>query len=471
MKERDLEEVQAMVDALLEDKETLIDFVKNGVDVKELFAREEESPAMKELIDSYMMLNLGGKVMIINKKDITEQYTFIGFLQFFSNKKKHLKVIDKHKTTDEKIVYKIISKSIAKEFLEDEIDRFKKIVFKPSGKVNEEEYNFFKGWSYSPSEKESCDKYIQHIHDNICDNDEELFNYILDWMAQIIQYPEKKEDKALVLRGKQGTGKGVMVQEFGKLIGDAFIQLTTAEPLVSRFNSTLANRLLVYADEVTWGGNRVEGNRLKTFISEDKINIEFKNKDVITMNNYARLLISSNHDWVVPVEGSDRRYVVIDVADYKKEDREYFGMINDEMKNGGREALMNLLLNRDLSKRDWAIIPKTKGRTEQKILSFSNEEQWLYDSLKQEIDLDFTPWGLTYTNVKNPELYDRYIKWVNEKKSSGYIQSPDALGKLFSNILGIKSVLRKGVRYKDFPKMTDMQKSFEDYMGLDNSIW
>ncbi len=471
MKERDLEEVQAMLDALLDDKETLIDFVKNGVDVKDLFAREDESPVMQEMMDKYIMLNMGGKIVIMNKADISEQYSYLGFQQFFSNKKIHLKVIDKQKTTEEKVVYKIISKSIGNEFLDEKIERFKRIVFKPSGKVNEDEYNFFKGWPYPPSAKGSCNKYIEHIHSNICNANEELFNYILDWMAQIIQFPEKKEDKALVLRGKQGTGKGIMVQVFGQLIGDAFIQLTTAEPLITRFNGSLANRLLVYADEVTWGGNRVEGNRLKTFISEDKINIEFKNKDVITMNNYARLLISSNHDWVVPVEGSDRRYVVIDVAEYKKEDREYFGAIKNEMENGGREALMHLLLNRDISKRDWSVIPKTSGRMEQKILSFSNEEQWIYDSLKQEIDVDFTPWGLAWTNVKNSDLYDRYVKWLKEKKSNGYIQSPDTIGRLFSNILGVKSVLRGGIRFKSFPKLIVMQKLFEIYMGLDSSIW
>ena len=60
---------------------------------------------------------------------------------------------------------------------------------------------------------------------------------------------------------------------------------------------------------------------------------------------------------------------------------------------------------------------------------------------------------------------------LEEKKSNGYIQSPDTIGRLFSNILGIKSVLNHGTRYKSFPKLSVMQKSFEDYMGLDSSIW
>ena len=97
------------------------------------------------------------------------------------------------------------------------------------------------------------------------------------------------------------------------------------------------------------GTLRAEGV-LKDFITNDQQLLEFKGKDIIKINNYSRLLVTSNHDWVVPAGLGERRFAVFDVGSEHKEDHKYFGLIEKQLENGGYEALLYHLLNVDLSK-------------------------------------------------------------------------------------------------------------------------
>ena len=50
-------------------------------------------------------------------------------------------------------------------------------------------------------------------------------------------------------------------------------------------------------------------------VTEETIQIEIKGKDVLTFRNYIRLLVSSNHDWVITAGNEERRFFVIDVGE------------------------------------------------------------------------------------------------------------------------------------------------------------
>ncbi|WP_410971243.1 primase-helicase family protein, partial [Salmonella sp. SAL04269] len=65
-----------------------------------------------------------------------------------------------------------------------------------------------------------------------------------------------------------------------------------------RFNSILANKLLVFADEVTIH-KPSEADRLKAIISEPTFNLERKGIDAEPMPNFARLIFASNSTQVL----------------------------------------------------------------------------------------------------------------------------------------------------------------------------
>src|SRR5262249_4720428 len=72
---------------------------------------------------------------------------------------------------------------------------------------------------------------------------------------------------------------------------------------------------------------------------------------------------------------------VLDAGERHMKDHPYFAAIDEEMNNGGREALLHHFLNFDLSGINLREIPKTNALLDQKVASFSVEQDWWFDVL------------------------------------------------------------------------------------------
>jgi hypothetical protein len=116
-------------------------------------------------------------------------------------------------------------------------------------------------------------------------------------------------------------------------------------------------------------------------VTEEVLPIEFKGKDAIYVRNHIRLLVSSNSDWVVPAGLEERRFFVIDVSEARMQDRKYFGAVINQMEKGGREALLDFLMNYDLNGVDLGKFPQTDALMEQKLHSMPPVHKWWYDRL------------------------------------------------------------------------------------------
>ena len=199
-------------------------------------------------------------------------------------------------------------------------------------------------------------------------------------MADGVQNPATKPGVAIVMRGEQGVGKGIFAQYYGKLFEPHYVQIANPKYLFG-FNALLEDKMIIYGDEAFFAGNKEHEGILKALITEDTINIERKGKDAVRRKNFVRLIIASNSDWVVPAMGSERRFCVIDVSESKRGDHAYFQAIVDQMNNGGLEALMFILKNRDITGANIRNFPQTNALKDQKIHSMTPFESWLYDSL------------------------------------------------------------------------------------------
>jgi hypothetical protein len=89
----------------------------------------------------------------------------------------------------------------------------------------------------------------------------------------------------------------------------------------------------------------------------------------VLARNSLHLILSSNNDWVIPAGADARRFFVLDVASTHMRDFDYFAAIAAEMDNGGREALLDLLMQRDLSKFNVRSVPLTSALASQKAYS------------------------------------------------------------------------------------------------------
>jgi hypothetical protein len=114
----------------------------------------------------------------------------------------------------------------------------------------------------------------------------------------------------------------------------------------------MKNAVLVFADEAIWGGNRKDVGKLKAAITEPTVMIEHKGKDTVSLNNYRRFIFSSNETWPVHLDPDDRRFFVLKVNQSKIGDYSSFQAIDEELNNGGLEALLYELLNYELLNED-----------------------------------------------------------------------------------------------------------------------
>jgi hypothetical protein len=215
----------------------------------------------------------------------------------------------------------------------------------------------------------NCQLYLDHVLQNVCDGDQDSNDYLLNWMASGVQRPGNPDRTAISMRGDPGTGKGVFVQEYGKIFGRHFQHITDAAQVTGRFNAHTAEVLLQFADEAMFAGNERDVQILKTLITEEIKMLERKGIDARAIRNYARLIFSSNGKHPLLIEAKDRRYFPLYVSGNHAKDKAYFLAILAEMRNGGRSALLHMLLHRNIEGFNAERMPKSAELDAQKLLS------------------------------------------------------------------------------------------------------
>ena len=273
--------------------------------------------------------------------------------------------------------------------------------------------NLWRGFSVAPSEQGSWSIFRDHLFVNVCQEDHRLFEWVLAWFAHMVQRPRERIGTALVLRGRMGTGKTKVGEVFGSLIAAHYFQVDDARYLLGQFNAHMAACLLIQAEEAMWAGDKAAEGRLKGLVTSDHQMIESKGVDPIRIQNFVRLMMTSNESWVVPAGMDERRFCVLDVAPHCAQDHGYFHAMQEQLNNGGRERLLYDLLQYDLSKVNLRKIPRTQALLEQKIRSLDPLDGWWLSRL-----MDGTTargrddWDLVTTA---DALYGDYIKTADEQ--------------------------------------------------------
>lgn len=255
------------------------------------------------------------------------------------------------------------------------------VVFEPNTET-EGLYNLWDGFAVEPA-KGRCDRFLQHIHENICSGNDDLYDWVVGWFAQLIQFPREKLGTSLVLRGKSGVGKTKVGDVMRSLLGKHYTLVSDPRYITGHFNSHLMSCLLLHADEAFWAGDHVAASKLKDLVTGEWQYIEYKGRDPIKVRNYLRLFVTGNPDWLVPAAVDERRFAVIDVGDRHQQDHKYFAAIDREMASGGKEALLEYLLSFDTDKTDLRTIPPTAALLDQKINSMESKELWWMNILDQ----------------------------------------------------------------------------------------
>lgn len=376
-------------------------------------AREEAvNPYLRRLNEDHAVIeDIGGKCRVISEvMDVALERTRISRQSFedFRNRYMHLSVsIGKDKDGND------IKMSLGKWWLQlPQRRQYKTLLFAPGREVKDA-YNLWKGFGCE-ARPGNCSLFLAHMKENVCSNNDQYYDYLLNWMARCVQRPDTPGEVAVILRGRMGTGKGVFVKGFGSLWGRHFLQITDSKHLIGSFNAHLRDCVVLFADEAFYAGDKKHEAILKGLVTEETIMIEAKGVDAEASPNFVHLIMASNSDWVVPAGADERRYFVLDISDVRMQDKAYFKAIRTEMDNGGREALLHMLMSRDITGFEVRHFPQTAALQDQKILSLDQDEVWWYEKLTDGRILrhqDSWPESVT----KN-DLQRDYLNWCDQQK-------------------------------------------------------
>ena len=241
-------------------------------------------------------------------------------------------------------------------------------------------YNLWRGFAVQPKPG-NWDRMKHHIKKVLCRGDKEAYDYLLNWLAFGVQNPNKAAEVAVVMRGARGTGKGILARTYGQLFGQHFVHISTAKHLTGHFNAHLRDCIVLFVDEALWAGDKPGEGELKRLVTEPTLRIEPKGRDSTETPNMLHILMASNSEWVVPAGIDERRFFMLDVDDSKKQNHAYFSKLQQELDDGGLEAMLYDLQKRDLSTFDIRKVPNTQALMDQKILSLDPIEQWWFEKL------------------------------------------------------------------------------------------
>jgi hypothetical protein len=394
-------------------------------------------PELVELNDQFAVVRLGGQVKIMSEDyDPVTESQIINFLsaQDFGLLLSNRYYIYKNGDDETPV-------PLAKWWLNNPMRReYRGVIFLP-GRETPGFFNLWRGFSYE-ARPGDCTMFLEHVRKNICRGNEEWFNYLLGWMAHAVQKPHEPGHTAVVFRGKQGTGKGFFANHFGRLFGRHYLPVRDSNHIFGQFNGHLQDCVILFADESFWVDSTKQKSMLKNLITESEFVVERKRQDAQRSRNCVHLIMASNEKWVVPLEGEDRRFFVLDVGEDRMQDNSYFAKISDQMHDGGYEALLHLLLNHDISEFDIRRIPYTEAAAEQKAYTLHGEKAWWYHKLCEGRIYDDQDGWPEY--VFTTELCHDFVEYNNTWERSAR-SNQTRLGVFLKSVLptgGVKSTLR-----------------------------
>lgn len=295
-------------------------------------------------------------------------------------------------------------------------NRFKKLGMKFYS-TNKNMFSFFQGYDYDILNTFNMDiiqLYLDHIKNVICSGDEILYEYILNWYANIVQKPGAKNGTAIVLFGKPGGGKNIFTNTLCKLMKRySNRNVTNVEEIVGKFNTGLENKKLVVLNELSSAENtKFNFDIMKSVITEKSINVNAKNENIRVVDNVANVIILSNHVMPIKIETSDRRYVIINVSDCKVGDFEYFSnLIMSFKRESFYDNLLTFFMQRDISTFNPRLIPMTEAK--ENLLEASKDKyQLFYEENKEEFDKGYNC-ALAYYGYCNYCTTNGYQKCSN----------------------------------------------------------
>ena len=282
-------------------------------------------------------------------------------------------------------------------------------------------FNLFSGFrhkvaSFEPALFEPVRNHIEEVWAN---GDKEIYEYTINWLSHIIQFPDKRTDTAFIMKSQQGAGKNIIIDFlFKHVVGERYtLHVDKIMDLFKRFNSKLAHKLLTCVDE-TYTSEMQRGEiseHLKSLITRTKVSIEKKGMDEITIGDYNNYIFFTNRNDPLPIEADDRRFFAVECSNKYCGNSDYFKNLASSMTSEAGAAMFSWLATRDISQFDPRQRPVTAFKNEMKLNNQPIPIVMIIEILNGERDVSEISEDGVNINITSKRLYDTYQRYAAEK--------------------------------------------------------
>lgn len=223
--------------------------------------------------------------------------------------------------------------------------------------------------------------------------------YLLNYLAWLLQKPGQKIPKAIYIEGPQGSGKSAFAKLLECLFAPYFLSEKGLDFFERRFNVELDCVSVLFLDEAqgTGGNFNIRGltGKAKEVITGHRMQMEQKFFDPITLKNHISVIMATDQVGKLHMEMDDRRIVKFKILDGKTGwNTEFYNAVSDE-NLVAHFAL--LLLERDLSQFDPQKQHETTWNKHARLGSLSVPARALKNLLNEKEKKD---WTYTYIPPK-----------------------------------------------------------------------
>ncbi len=306
---------------------------------------------------------------------------------------------------------------------------------------------------------------IYFIHNVICAANLETSEYLLNFLAHMLQKPEEKPGVIIVLLGGQGIGKGTFFKLLQAIWKGSVMLVQDIDYVVGKFNSGLERSFVCCMDEAIFRGDRKASERLKTLVTEPFFRIEEKYEPARTIQSFHRFFAATNSKHFGQVDVDDRRYLFLKVSDHKRCDHKYFGRLHvlfgDE---GAIAAFVHHLYERNLEGVNIFARPESVEHINQRIKSLQGFARFWHDFLVQE---RVGPGG---SFMSTDALLTSYADYNEREAKYLPLQSNELSGSLAEMCPSATRTRQKqsqgyNARGYNFPPLSVCRQEFENWFG------
>jgi hypothetical protein len=298
-------------------------------------------------------------------------------------------------------------------------ESYPQLYFDPSKQPgpNPDGFNMWQGFTVEPHPGD-VSVFLDFMRDIICNGDEVLFDYLVKYIALLLQRPALLPKVAFVMRGDKGVGKGTFVDVIGSLFGSGYFQAYDQRNITGAFTEHLRNVVVLFLDEAFFAGDKRHESTLKGIITEETQQINQKNLPLIVVPNMMTVFMAANSSWVVPASINERRYCVSDVSDKRMKDYAYFQQVRDT----DRAALLWHFQSVKLDGFNVYDYPDTEGLVNQKRESLDAFDKWFLDFLNNGRSVVHGN-GFSFERQPRTAVFDDYMRSRAKVRAKG--DSPD----------------------------------------------